>query len=242
MTSTPKHNSGDQGTFLSRSEGIEDKEGQRSDSGLEIMTSGLTARVPHPIFAIVNPPKVSSMARAALVDWLKLRKEYEEYTKDRCKDSKEDVSAVMKRVKSSFDANVLETLCEEFPDVKELFRGELHMNTTNTDIDARIIEYFHLCNSLIKKHGFTSFFLEERGAKEKCKLIVNSLPKGLKNKVQNELDYRIPSAKSDVRKLYELIRVKAKEQEIEERALKKANLSRHKKEKMNIKLNPKQNK
>ncbi|OWZ09292.1 Cleavage induced protein [Phytophthora megakarya] len=178
MASTPKHNSGDQETFLSRSKGIEDNEVQRSDSGLETMTSGLTARVPHPIFAIVNPPKVSSMARAALVDWLKLRKEYEEYTKDRCKDSKEDVSAVMKRVKSSFDANVLETLCEvcwgvdqsnvtddfllnkiheitdsfqnlELPDVKELFREELDMNTINTDIDARIIEYFHLCNSLI---------------------------------------------------------------------------------------------
>ncbi|OWZ09291.1 LOW QUALITY PROTEIN: hypothetical protein PHMEG_00018028 [Phytophthora megakarya] len=67
-------------------------------------------------------------------------------------------------------------------------------------------------------------------------------PKGLKYKVQNELDYRIPSAKADVRKLYERIRVKAKEQEMEERALKKANPSRHKNEKTNIKLNPKQNK
>lgn len=82
-------------------------------------------------------------------------------------------------VKSSFDANVLETLCEvcwgveqssvtddfllekiheitdsfqnqELPDVKELFREELRMNMSTTDIDARVIEYFHLCNSLIK--------------------------------------------------------------------------------------------
>ncbi|ETO99946.1 hypothetical protein F441_22629 [Phytophthora nicotianae CJ01A1] len=165
----------------------------------------------------------------------------------------------MTSVKSSFDASVLETLCEvcwgvdqstvtdefllekiheitdsfqnqELPDVNELFREELRMNMNNTDIDARVIEYFHLCNSLIKKHGFSGFFEEERGAKEKCKLIVNSLPKGLKNKVQNEQDYRVPEAKSDIRKLYELVRVKAKEQAIEERALQKANSSRKKNE------------
>ncbi|OWY98160.1 hypothetical protein PHMEG_00031141 [Phytophthora megakarya] len=52
----------------------------------------------------------------------------------------------------------------------------------------------------------------------------------------------LPGAKSDVRKLYKLVRVKDKEQDIEERALKKANLSRHKNEKTNTKLNPKQNK
>ncbi|EGZ14242.1 hypothetical protein PHYSODRAFT_511565, partial [Phytophthora sojae] len=39
---------------------------------------------------------------------------------------------------------------QELPDVKELFREELRMNMSTTDIDARVIEYFHLCNSLIK--------------------------------------------------------------------------------------------
>ncbi|KAE8879103.1 hypothetical protein PF003_g36769 [Phytophthora fragariae] len=177
----------------------------------------------------------------------------------------------MKSVKSSFDANVLETLCEvcwgveqssvtddfllekiheitdsfqnqELPDVKELFREELRMNMSNSDIDARVIEYFHLCNTLIKKHGFTSFFEEERGTKEKCKLIVCSPPKGLKSKVQNELDYRVPEAKCNIRKLYELVRVKAKEQAIEERALKKANPPRHNHEKKEHKHGPQHNK
>ncbi|KAE8981746.1 hypothetical protein PR001_g23914 [Phytophthora rubi] len=166
------------------------------------------------------------MAHEALVEWLKLRKEYEEYTNDRCKDGKEDVAAVMKSVKSSFDANVLETLCEiqqitdsfqnqELPDVKELFREELRMNMSNSDIDARVIEYFHLCNSLIKNMASLV------SLKEKCKLIVCSLPKGLKSKVQNELDYRVPEAKCNIRKLYELVRVKAKEEAIEERARRK---------------------
>ncbi|KAG3164239.1 hypothetical protein PC128_g20187 [Phytophthora cactorum] len=95
----------------------------------------------------MNPSKVSSMAREVLVVWLKLRKEYEEYTQGRGKEGKEDVSAVMKSVKSFFDASVLETLCEVCWGVdqsSELFREELHMNMSNTDIDARVIEYFHL--------------------------------------------------------------------------------------------------
>lgn len=89
---------------------------------------------------------------------------------------------------------------------------------------------------------FTSFFEEERGAKEKCKLIVSSLPKGLKSKVQNELDYRVPEAKCNIRKLYELVRVKAKEQAIEERALKKANPPRHKHERKEHKPSSQYNK
>ncbi|KAK1934282.1 hypothetical protein P3T76_011485 [Phytophthora citrophthora] len=110
--------------------------------------------MPHLIFAIVNAPMITSVARGDLVEWLKLRKEYVEYTKERCKDGKEDISTVLKSVKSSFDASVLETLFEvswgvgkeslsdeflltmiheitdnlqnqELPDVKEIFRTEL---------------------------------------------------------------------------------------------------------------------
>ncbi|ETL40357.1 hypothetical protein L916_08440 [Phytophthora nicotianae] len=40
------------------------------------------------------------MAREAIVEWLELRQEYKEYTRDRCKNGKEDVSAVMKFIKS----------------------------------------------------------------------------------------------------------------------------------------------
>ncbi|POM61054.1 Cleavage induced Hypothetical protein, partial [Phytophthora palmivora] len=167
MSTTPKKSGGD------RDYDIYPSTGERSGDDVVLVsdwilegTTDSQGRVPHPTFAIVNPPKVSSMAREALVDWLKLRKEYEEYTRDRCKDGKEDVDAVMKSVKCSFNANVLETLCEvcwgvdqgsvtddfllkeiheitdsfqnqELPDVKELFREELRMNTTTKDIDAR---------------------------------------------------------------------------------------------------------
>ncbi|ETL80717.1 hypothetical protein L917_18811 [Phytophthora nicotianae] len=52
------------------------------------------------------------MAREALVEWLKSQNEYDEYIMDHCKDENKAVYAVMKCVKSAFDANVLDTLCE----------------------------------------------------------------------------------------------------------------------------------
>ncbi|KAG2763833.1 hypothetical protein PC129_g19968 [Phytophthora cactorum] len=70
------------------------------------------ARVPQPLFSVMTAPKVTSMARDAFVEWLKRRKEYEEAVKERCKDGKQDINAVMKSVQNSFDEDLLETICE----------------------------------------------------------------------------------------------------------------------------------
>ncbi|KAE8983521.1 hypothetical protein PR001_g22360 [Phytophthora rubi] len=249
MATTSTKDGGDHETFLFTDERSGDDTAQGGDSGLESTTSRQVARVTHLIFAIVNPPKVSSMAREALVEWLKLRKEYEEYTKDHCIDGKEDVTAVMKSVKSSFDANVLGTLCEVCWGVEQssvtddFLLGKIHEITDsfqNQELPG-VKELFR--EELCPTPTLTRDFIEgERGAKEKCKLTVCSLPKGLKSKVQNELDYRVPEAKCNIRKLYELVRVKAKDQAIEERALKKVNPPRHKHEKKEHKHGSQHNK
>ncbi|OWY94161.1 Cleavage induced protein, partial [Phytophthora megakarya] len=174
---------------------------QHTGAGLKLETGDKTSaigtsRVPQPIFSFVLAPKVSSIARDELVEWLKLRKEYEEAVKERCKDGKEDIKAVMKSIRNSFDNDLLETLCEvnwgvakddltdEFlleqihaitdsyqnqvlPPVNELFQTELRMDMSNKDITSRVTNYFMRCNTLIKKFGFTSFFDEEKGTKKK---------------------------------------------------------------------------
>eukprot|EP00644_Phytophthora_capsici_P003290 jgi/Phyca11/103042/e_gw1.7.419.1 len=93
---------------------------------------------------------------------------------------------------------------------------------SNPDIQSRVTDYFLSCNKLIKKYGFTSFFEGAKGVKKKCKLLVNSLPEALKEKVKNEIDYRTPEAQSNVLKLSNLINQQALEQAIEDRALKRA--------------------
>ncbi|GMF18847.1 unnamed protein product [Phytophthora fragariaefolia] len=153
--------------------------GRQPETGGGATATG-TSRVPQPIFSFVLAPRVASIARDELVEWLKLRKEYEEAVKERCKDGKEDIKAVLKSVKNSFDADLLETLCEvnwgvtkdeltdEFlleqiraitdsyqnqvlPPVNELFQKELRMDMNNKDITARVTSYFMSCNTLIKK-------------------------------------------------------------------------------------------
>ncbi|KAE8997589.1 hypothetical protein PR003_g20683 [Phytophthora rubi] len=225
--------------------------GPGSASTAEIPTgtsSDSISRIPQPIFAVVAPPMVKSASREALVEWLKLRDEYVEATKERCKAGKEGLNAVLKSVKSSFDSDLLTTLCEatwgvsksdltdEFlleqihaitdsyqnqvlPPVNELFRKELKMNMTNCDIQSRVTDYFMSCNKLIKKYGLSSFFEGDKGTKKKCKLLVNSLPAMLKEKVQNEIEYRFPDAQTSVLKLSKLISQQALEQAIEDRAL-----------------------
>ncbi|KAE9001683.1 hypothetical protein PR003_g18476 [Phytophthora rubi] len=169
----------------------------------------------------------------------------------RCKDGKEDLGAILKSVKSSFDDDLLTALCEaswgvlksdltdEFlmeqihsitdsyqnqvlPPVNELFLNELKMNMDNTDIQSRVTDYVISCNKLIKKYGLSSFFEDDKGTKKKCKLLVNSLPAGLKQKVQNEIEYRYPDAQTSVLKLSKLINHQALEQAIEDRALNRA--------------------
>ncbi|OWY93212.1 hypothetical protein PHMEG_00037473, partial [Phytophthora megakarya] len=97
------------------------------------------------------------------------------------------------------------------------------MDMSNNDIQSRVTDYFLSCNLLIKKYGFNSFFEGEKGAKKKCKLLVNSLPEKLKEKVKNEIDYRSPEAQTSVLKLSKLINQQALEQAIEDRALKRCN-------------------
>ncbi|KAE8987400.1 hypothetical protein PR002_g22063 [Phytophthora rubi] len=198
-------------------------ESRSSTEAKNPVSSTSTARIPQPIFAFVMPPKVSSIARDKLVEWLKLRKEYEETMKERCKDGNQDIGTVMKSVKNAFDEYLLGRCAnyqnQVLPPVNELFQKELRMDMNNMDITSRVTSYFMSCNTLIKKYGFTSFFEEEHGSKKKCKLIVNSLPAALKEKVKNEIDYRFLEAQSNVMKLYKLICQQALEEAIEHRAL-----------------------
>ncbi|KAJ8577678.1 hypothetical protein ON010_g1529 [Phytophthora cinnamomi] len=58
------------------------------------------SRIPQPICAVVTPPMVTSTSREALIAWLKLRDEYVEGTKERCKAAKEGLNAVKLLVNS----------------------------------------------------------------------------------------------------------------------------------------------
>lgn len=168
-------------------------------------------RAPQPIFAIVNAPLITDVSREALLDWLKFRKEYVAVTEARCKAGNEDVKAVLRSVRNSFDENLLETMCEtrwdvdldnltdeflmtkiteitasfknrELPDMDALFSAELKFDMSRSDIEGRVTAYFHLANEIIKRNGVKDLFLGEEGVKRKCKVLMKFLPGPLKKK------------------------------------------------------------
>lgn len=144
----------------------------------------------------------------------------------------------MLSIKSYIEDNLLETLCEvrwgvfksdltdEFilektkeetdcfknqvlPLVKELFKIKLVMNMNNEDINARVTEYIHLCNTLIRSNRLSAFFQTPAGTKKKCKILVNSLPQRLKRNVENEIKNRCPEGEGNIMKFCSLMNQQA---------------------------------
>ncbi|KAE9127484.1 hypothetical protein PF010_g4874 [Phytophthora fragariae] len=70
-----------------------------------------------------------------------------------------------------------------------------------------------MCNQLIEEHGLVACFDGEYGAKEKCKLLIESLSPGeLKSEVKNAIRL-VPDARSDECKLHNLVLDKALKQD-----------------------------
>ncbi|EGZ13971.1 hypothetical protein PHYSODRAFT_511316, partial [Phytophthora sojae] len=65
----------------------------------------------HPIFTPVLAPEITSTSQAALVQWRKERKVYEDIMREHCQTSGEDYAAVTRSVKDSFERKLLETWC-----------------------------------------------------------------------------------------------------------------------------------
>jgi hypothetical protein len=191
----------------------------------------------------VAPPKVVDVSHEGLSAWWGHREEYEEISRAKCRSSGEDESTVMVSIRNSWEEALLDTMCEgiwnidkatltdEFlrnwirttiesfknkilPNVKELFERELKMDESMNDVQAQIVKYLHLCNTIIRTNGLVGLFTGEAGAEKKCKVLINSLPPRLKQRVNNEIDYNDngKEVKKSVPSLVALITAQALEQ------------------------------
>lgn len=208
-----------------------------------------------PIFTPIVAPKVTSISHAALNVWKRERREYEAKMKARCRTTGENYDKVVEMVKESFDSDLLDTFCEyrlgctsdeatdtvlldeinkivgtiknnDTPDVKALFRRELRMNMKESDIDARVIDYFKRFSEVVEEHGLKAIFEYADGRKEKCKRLAASLhPPALKNDVKRAIRYTNKGAGQDPKLLYKLVLEKATEFERHFQQSKKAKVA-----------------
>lgn len=196
-----------------------------------------------PLFTPILPPKIESVSHEALVKWKRDRREYEAKFRARCRVSGGACDSVVESIKDSFDTDLLDVFCElelgvtaadvteqqlvaaieaivssiknsQIPDIKALFKRELKMNMKESDVLARVLDYFKTCNKIISENGLKECFLNETGKREKCKRLISCLmPVSLKDEIKQCVRYTDLPAAKDPKILFKLIVGKAKEHE-----------------------------
>lgn len=222
--------------------------GLASAGGVEGRSALGQEEAPAPLFGVASAPRITSISHDALNVWLERRAEYEGTIKTRCVTTGESSNALIMTIRNSFDESLLEKLCEvrwgtlkdeltddflrdeikritgaftngTLPNVDEQFRKDLRIDLSTADIPARVTNYFHLANAIIKRNGLSNLFAGQDGQPKKCKILLDCLPMCLKRVVQNELIYRREEARTSVMKLHELVTEHALERVKEDRAI-----------------------
>ncbi|KAG1704262.1 hypothetical protein DVH05_006271 [Phytophthora capsici] len=86
------------------------------------------------------------------------------------------------------------------------------MNMTESDVSARVLDYFVKFKKIVTENGLTECFDNEDGSRQKCKLLVASLrPKALKDEIKQCVLYTHKSAATDTQLLFQLIVERATE-------------------------------
>jgi hypothetical protein len=144
--------------------------------------AGGNSTVPVALFMPLAAPQLKSTSHAALVQWRKLRREYEDEVAMRCNNDAEKMAEVLVSVKKSFNKRLLEVWCEfdwdvdietvsdEFilakvdeiissvknnsvPDVAALFKENVTINMAESDVKERVMQFFARSREFIEEQG-----------------------------------------------------------------------------------------
>ncbi|KAE8964420.1 hypothetical protein PR003_g24363 [Phytophthora rubi] len=201
-------------------------------------------------FSLRSPPRIDSISHEALVKWMRDRREYEAKLRARCRVSGESYDAVVESVVDAFESDLLDVFCDlklhlplkdvtegmllteiksivdsvknsTLPDIKALFKKELKMNMGESDVAARVLDYFRAFNRIMMDNGLKECFQDADGSREKCKRLTASLqPASLKKEVKQCVRFTDKAAATDPRRLFDLIVDKATEHERQYQRLK----------------------
>ncbi|POM70130.1 Hypothetical protein PHPALM_13480 [Phytophthora palmivora] len=111
---------------------------------------------------------------------------------------------------------------DSLPDAKKLYRRELKLNTAESDVKARYIDYFTLFNKITMENGLVRCFSQTDGAREKCMRPLASLqPIALKKEARKQwVRFAKKGAATNPKLLFDLIVARATEHERQYQRLK----------------------
>lgn len=200
-------------------------------------------RQPAPVFTTPYPSRIEDISHEALVKWSSQRAEYEKAMNTRCARTGEDPARIMVSVNSTMDVDLLSTCCRlkwkttvgainderlrwklesiiksvesgTLPDIDRLFEARLKIDLCESNVSARVINYFKLCDQIIKENGLTKVFEGESGMKEKCRVLAKSIgPNELRSAIKIRQRYQDQQSKACEVKLFDLIMELALEQD-----------------------------
>ncbi|OWZ08055.1 Cytochrome P450 [Phytophthora megakarya] len=188
------------------------------------------------------PPKITSISHDFLASWKVKRREYEAEMRARCIISGEDYAIMTTPIKESFNSDLLETFCElrlnmavedvtegvliaeleyivgsvknkTLPNIKGLFKNKLRLNMKESDVYARVLDYFNEFGKVVGANGLTECFNDNDGRCKNVSVLVASLhPALLKDEVKYIQLTHKPAA-TYPRLFFELIVEKATEKD-----------------------------
>ncbi|OWZ19510.1 hypothetical protein PHMEG_0006245 [Phytophthora megakarya] len=191
--------------------------------------------LPMPIFTPVMPPQMVRSSHAALVKWRKERLQYKETMRNRVLAAGGDIDMAMVPIKSTLDKRLLamwrklrwkmeeEVVTDKhiwdeveriittakhdtLPNIEVLFKDDLKMDLSKSDVSERVLQYFEKCYDVIDEHSLGACFEDNRGSKEEGKLLIAYLePVDLRDAVNRSIQYQKQAAKEDETLLHDQI-------------------------------------
>ncbi|GAB9474188.1 hypothetical protein Gpo141_00011327 [Globisporangium polare] len=180
-----------------------------------------TSETPHltaPVYSPLCPPRITSISHEVLVKWRRERLMRLCWTSVHARLT---VSA-----KSTMDQSLLATCCEmkwgtsadkisdkelltefdkilgsvknnKLPKIDKLFDEGLDLNLKETNVTARVMDYFRDCNELIKKNELASVFSSDARERQKSPQLVRRLePAALREAVVEHQRFQDQKSKS----------------------------------------------
>ena len=187
-----------------------------------------------PLFQPIVAPRLRSTEVKEVVDFLRLRMQYEDLVEERKNTHGEKIIALS--IKSSIEPSLLKSLCKyELTggktvmtvtdkdlndylktlvkgaadngkiDIEELFRTRLIMDLGISDPKARVFKLFQDFEDLVEKNGLEEIF-KETGQKLAVKQLLNAIrPASLRDFIEKDLKFMNRKAKSALSLFYNLV-------------------------------------
>ncbi|KAI9984323.1 hypothetical protein PInf_005671 [Phytophthora infestans] len=153
-------------------------------------------------FVPLVAPMLESTSHAALVEWKRRRKEYGQEVTIRCCHDPEQISAMTTDICSSFEASLLEVLCDlEWGIDKEYVTDELLLGK----IDAIL--------ATVKNNTVSNVAAEFKAAERMNLQETDVRERALRKEIESILAYQNRAARSDKKVLFKIILEKALEHE-----------------------------